>query len=476
MEMLIGGKKRRAGTNQAVEAVNPATGEVIDTFPAASKEDIEECLKIAQEGKKKWGILSMDERSAIMRRVPEVFRAHRDELAELLCREMGKPICQCEEDLEVTIGIFENITEEARHLTGNSFMDLSAGGELGDVQFTVYEPLGVVVCIAPFNFPYDTLTQKVAAALIMGNSIVIKPPSDVSLSLIRYTELLLEAGIPGDVAQIVTGRGSVLGDYLVKTPLVDGVSFTGSTQVGIKICQDSAPYLHRLIMELGGNDPFIIFEDADLDLAVEECWMRLRNSGQTCCSSKRYIVHNSVKEEFCSKLIEWLKKFKMGDPMSRDTHIGTVINERAAREVEEQIARTVDQGAELVYGGERNGAFITPAVLTGVTKDMDVAKDMEIFGPVFPIIGFDTEEEALEIANQTMYGLNAGCLTNDMVRSLRVASKLQAGTVVANGCSTWRGPEIPFGGYKMSGIGREGGRYSLLTMSQEKTIAIRRIN
>lgn len=475
MEMLIGGAKVGASNNQTIDAVNPATGEVIDTFPSASKEDIERCLEIAQAGKEKWGSMSMDDRSKIMRRIPEVFRAHKDELAELLCREMGKPIYQCEDDLEVTVGIFENIVEEARHLLGSSFMDLSSGGELGDVQFTVYEPLGVIVCIAPFNFPYDTLTQKVAAALIMGNSIVIKPPSDVSLSLIRYTELLLEAGVPGDVAQIVTGRGSVLGDYLVKTPLVDAISFTGSTEVGVKICQDSAPYLHRLIMELGGNDPFIIFDDADLDLAVEECWMRLRNSGQTCCSSKRYIVHNSVKDKFCEKLVEWLKGFKMGDPKSRETDIGTVINEKAAKEIEEQIAHTVSQGACLVYGGQRDGAFVTPAVLMDVTKDMDVAKDMEIFGPVFPIIGFDTEEEALKIANQTIYGLNAGCLTADMTRSLRVASKLKAGTVVSNGCSTWRGPEIPFGGYKMSGIGREGGRYSLLTMSQEKTIAIRRI-
>lgn len=475
MEMLIGGKKCASADGKTINAVSPVTGKIIDTFPSATKEDVERCLDIAVKGKEIWGKKSMDERSSILSKVPAVFRKHSKELTELLCKEMGKPIRQCEEDLEVTIETFQNLIEEGRHLTGQSFMDLGAEGVPGDIQFTRFEPLGVVICIAPFNFPLDTLTQKVAPALVMGNSIVIKPPSDVSLTLIYYTELLLEAGIPPEVVQIVTGRGSVLGDYLIKTPKVDAVSFTGSTPVGVQICKDSAPYLHRIIMELGGNDPFIIFEDADLDQAVQECWMRLRNAGQTCCSSKRYLVQNSVKDIFCEKLIAWLKQFKIGDPMSRDTDIGTVINENAAKEIVEQIHLTVSQGAKLVYGGQRDGSFITPAVLTDVTRDMDIAKDMEIFGPVFPIIGFDTEEEALEIANQTTYGLNAGCMSGDMIRSLRVAAALQAGTVVSNGCSTWRGPEIPFGGYKMSGLNREGGRYSLLTMSQEKTIAIRRV-
>lgn len=475
MDMIIGGKYRAASDGKRLNAINPATGELIDTFPDASLEDVESCLAIAQEGKRIWGGMSMDERTGIMGNIIPVFREHAKELTESLCVEMGKPIRQCEEDLEVTIDTFKNIIEEARHLEGKSFMDLSAAGMPGDVQFTWYEPLGVVVCIAPFNFPYDTLTQKVSAALVMGNAVIIKPPQDVTLSLILYTKLLLEAGIPAEAVQVVTGRGSSVGTNLVKTDKINAVSFTGSTEVGIEIYRNCAAYMHRMIMELGGNDPFVIFDDADLDMAVEECWMRLRNSGQTCCASKRYIVHNSVRQAFCDKLIAWLGKFPMGDPMKRETMIGTVINERAAKEIIRQIEHTVEQGARIVLGGGRNGAFVEPTVLMDVTPDMDVAKDMEIFGPVFPIIGFDTEDEAVEIANQTVYGLNAGCMSGDMIRSLRMARKLQAGTVVANGCSTWRGPEIPFGGYKMSGLLREGGRYSLLTMSEEKTVAIRRV-
>lgn len=475
MKMIIGGQFCDASDGKKIESVNPVTGKVIDTYPDASKEDVKRCLEYAQAGKIIWGSKSMDERTRIMENIITVFKAHKDELAQSLCIEMGKPIVQCEEDLDVTIDIFKNIIEEARHLEGKSFMDLSAPGVPGDVQFTWHEPLGVIVCIAPFNFPYDVLTQKVAAALAMGNAIIIKPPHDVTLSLILYTKLLLEAGIPGEVAQVITGRGSTVGNDLVLTDKINCVSFTGSTEVGIQIVKNCAPYMHRMILELGGNDPFVIFEDADLDVAVEECWMRLRNSGQTCCASKRYIVQNSVKQKFCEKLVEWLKQYKMGDPVLRETQIGTVINEKAAQEVIRQIEHTISQGATLVCGGKRNGAFVEPTVLMDVTKDMDVAIDMEIFGPVFPIIGFDTEEEAIEIANQTRYGLNAGCMSGDMIRSLRVARALQAGTVVANGASTWRGPEIPFGGYKMSGLLREGGRYSLLTMSEEKTIAIRRV-
>ena len=475
MKMIIGGQFCDAVSGEVLEAINPATGEVLDTFPAAGKADVERCLQIAQEGKRLWSAKSMNERTQIMRAIPEVFRKNAREITECLCREMGKPIVQCKEDLDVTIEIFENITEEARHLEGRSFMDLGAADCPGDLQFTRYDPLGVVVCIAPSNFPLDTLAQKVSAALAMGNAIIIVPPRDVTLSLIIYTRLLLEAGIPPQVVQILTGDGAAYADDLIQTSLINAVSFTGSTKVGIQIYRNSAPYMHRLILELGGNDPFVIFEDADLDQAVQECWMRLRNSGQTCCAPKRYIVHNSVKQAFCDKLIAWLKNFTMGDPTSRDTHIGTVINERSAQKVMEQIEKTVEQGGRIVYGGKRDGAFVEPTVIMDVPRDADVAFDMEIFGPVFPIIGFDTEEEAVEIANQTIYGLNAGCMSADMVRSLRVASKLQAGTVVANGCSTWRGPEIPFGGYKMSGLLREGGRYTLVSMCEEKTIAIRRV-
>jgi len=473
--MIINGRRISTENREAIEAINPATGECIGVFPSATPEEITQCLKAARQGQKAWARLSVNERAKILFRFPALLEEKRQEMAELLCREMGKPIRQCHEDIDVSVEVFQHEVEAGRHFGGQSFADLGAAGCLGDVQFTVREPLGVALCIAPFNFPLDCLTQKVSAALIMGNSVVIKPPSDVTLTLVRYTELMLEAGIPADVAQIITGRGSEIGELLVDNDDVSVISFTGSTEVGTRIVAKSAPHAHRVIMEMGGNDPFVIFEDADLKLAVEDCWMRVRNAGQTCCAAKRYIVHNLVKDRFAQMLVEWLGQFKMGDPTRPDTDIGTVINEKAARLVERQVNETLAAGAKLLCGGKRSGAFYEPTVLTDVTRDMPVAKDMEIFGPVFPIIGFDDEEEAVEIANQTCFGLNAGCLSADLTRSLRVASKLQAGTVVANGVGTWRAPEIPFGGYKMSGISREGGFYSLETFSQEKTIAIRRI-
>jgi succinate-semialdehyde dehydrogenase/glutarate-semialdehyde dehydrogenase len=310
----------------------------------------------------------------------------------------------------------------------------------------------------------------------MGNAVIIKPTSGVALTLIRYTEWLIEAGVPGNVVQVVTGAGATIGGYLVDTNKINCVSFTGSTEVGIALSQCSARYMHRILMELGGNDPFIVFDDANIEAAVEDSMLRLITAGQTCCTAKRFIVHNKVRERFTMLLIERLKKVKIGDPQLEDTELSCCVSEKAAKDVESQVNETISQGAELLFGGKCNGAFYEPTVLGSVTKDMDVAKDMEIFGPVFPIIGFDTEDEAVAVAIQTRYGLNAGVMSGDMIRGLRVASKIQAGTVVANGSGHWRNTGAPFGGYKMSGIGREGIRYTLEEMSQLKTIAIKGIN
>ena len=472
MKMMINGQRVDASDGKTVNAVNPATGKVIDTFPYATREDVACALEAAQQGKADWANTSISARAKMLYRFADLLEKNAEDIARLQCAETGKPISQARGDVANSAALTRNFTECGKHIESTLHKDLYAAG-LGDLAFDVREPLGVVVCIVPFNYPIDTLLHKVAPALIMGNAVIIKPSSDAALTLIRCTELLLEAGVPGNVAQIVTGPGASIGDYLVDTDQIDCINFTGSTEAGVSLTQRSAKYLHRVLMELGGNDPVVIFDDANIEAAVEDAMSRVSNTGQTCCATKRFIVHNAIREKFTQALIERLKKVKVGDPQLDETEMGCCVSEKAAREIEAQVNETVAQGAALLYGGTRDGAFYAPTVLGSVTKDMDVAKDMEIFGPVYPIIGFDTEEDAIAIANQTIYGLNGGVMSGDMIRGLRVASKIQAGTVVSNGMSQWRSDSAPFGGYKMSGIGREGLNFTLEEMSQLKTIVIK---
>ena len=245
--------------------------------------------------------------------------------------------------------------------------------------------------------------------MVSGNAVVIKPSSDNPLVVIRLTELLLEAGVPGSVAQVITGSGSMVGKILCSSTKVNAITLTGSTEAGITVMRDSADALHRVTLELGGNDPMVIFADGDLELAVNEAYSgRIANAGQICCSPKRFIVQEPIAKDFVNKLKAKFGKIVKGDILDPRTELGCLINENAAKRIEEQVKLTIQQGAKCVCGGKRNGAFFEPTILVDVTPDMDVAKDMEIFGPVFPIIAFKTEEEALTIANNTKYGLCAG--------------------------------------------------------------------
>ena len=473
MKMLLEGKWTDAADGAVISSVAPATGQEIDTVPRATREDAQRCLQAARRGAPAWATLSMRQRGDILWAAADAVAAHREELTALLCRESGRLYMQCMYEVDSTVRLLRDYVEYAKHMTGKSYQDMDAPGGLGSFAFTVHEPLGVVVCIAPFNYPIETLTFKLAPALLMGNAVIVKPATDTPLTVLRYAELLLAAGVPGDVCQVITGRGSQLGDWLVDTDLVDAVSFTGSTEVGTHIAQVSAPYLHRLVLELGGNDAVVVFEDADIDYVIGESLIRLWNAGQTCCGTKRYLVHNSVRREFVEKLAAILTQVKVGDPFDPDMGMGSLISESAAIHARGQIDAAVAQGARLVCGGERSGAFLTPAILDDVTAEMDVARDEECFAPVFAVIGFDTEEEALTIANSSRYGLNAGGVTRDMNRAVRVAKRLQAGTVVTNSVSQWRTNEAPFGGYKMSGWGKECLECSLAEMSQSKTVVIK---
>ncbi|HWQ80311.1 MAG TPA: aldehyde dehydrogenase family protein [Anaerovoracaceae bacterium] len=475
MKMIIGGKKVDSKDGAVIQVINPATQELIDTVPSAAEEDIEKCLEIAQQGKKVWAGTPLPERARILLKYADVIEAHKAELAELACRELGKPISEFEGEIGEAVKIIRGFVERANHLYGE-VIPLDMGGSDQDIIFTRHEPLGVIACIVPFNYPIMLYAFKIAPALIMGNAAVVKPATDNPLAVIRLVELLLECGVPEAAVQVVTGRGSTLGKLITSSSKIDAVAMTGSTEVGIDILKASALPMHRVFLELGGNDAMIVYEDADMGLAVNEVYaMRTFNAGQTCCAPKRFLVQNPIKEEFTKRLIEKLTKVVAGNPLDRDTVFGCLVSEKAAIAVEKQIKLTVEQGAKLIYGGKRDRAFFQPAVLTDVTGDMDIAVDMEVFGAVFPIIGFDTTEEALRIANASQYGLCGGVISSDVNKAVKTASQLEAGTVVINGSGFYRTADMAFGGYKMSGLGREGISCTLEEMSQIKTYVLKGI-
>lgn len=473
--MIINGKKKDASNKQVIDVINPATHEKIDSVPAATEQDVEEALDAALQGAKKWRDTVLYERVAIIRRFEALVTEHTKEIADLMCAETGKTMVSCLDEIAACTGIFETYCEKGKNYGGETLPFNSEGRVTNDIVFTVKEPLGVVACVVPFNYPLELYAHKVAPALVTGNAVIIKPSNDTPLSAIYVTQLLHEAGVPGDVAQIVTGEGAEVGEKLAQSPKVNAVSLTGSVPVGIRTMENGAKNLTRVFLELGGNDPIIIFEDADLDQAVEETLAgRASNAGQTCCGTKRMVVQNSVKEAYTEKLIAALKNLKIGDPTQSDTDYGPLINEGAAKTVEEQVKKTVEQGATLALGGKVfDQTFFEPTVLTDVTLDMDIATTMEVFGPVFPIIGFDTAEEALEIANAAPYGLSSGVMTKDFPKALKIATRIEAGTCVINGCGNYRSAHLAFGGYKMTGLGREGATQTLDEYTQTKSIALK---
>ena len=477
MKMLINGKQTDASDGKTLEVWNPATMELIDTVPSATPQDVEAALDAAQLGKKEWRDVVLFERVAILRKFVSLIDKNLDTFAKMISAESGKTLVSCIDEAKACMGIFESYCEKAKNYGGETLPFNSEARVKGDIIFTLKEPLGVVACVVPFNYPVELYAHKVAPALVMGNAVIIKPSSDTPMCNIFLTQLLLEAGVPGAAAQIVTGSGARIGKQIAESPKIDAISLTGSTAVGVETMQNGAKNLTHVFLELGGNDPLIVFEGADLDQAVAETLAgRASNAGQTCCGTKRLIIQNSIKEAYTQKLLEALKGLKVGDPLDPETVYGPLISERAAKDVEQQVQKTIGQGATCLYGGKRyDTTYFEPTLLTDVTIDMDIAGDMEIFGPVFPVIGFDTAEQAIEIANHAPYGLSSGVMSPDICTALKVATEIEAGTCVINGCGNYRSSHLAFGGYKMTGIGREGVTQTLDEYTQTKNIALKQM-
>lgn len=476
MQMIIGGKGVDASNNEVIEVVNPATGQVIDTVPAATEEDVARAVSLAVPAQKAWNAVPLHERADIMMRFVALVEANKEKLARTLSDETGKTITEARGEIANIFIAFPGFVEQAKHLYGNVITSGNEKNQENHVQLTVREPIGVFACVIPFNFPCDLFDQKVAPTLLAGNAAIVKPSSDNPLTLCLLTGLLVEAGVTDGAIQILTGRGSTVGAWLCANPDVHGITLTGSTEVGIETYKAAAGHLAHIALELGGNDAFIVCADGDVDLAVEELiWGRMYNTGQVCCASKRFIVQNSIKDEFIQKAVARISQIKGGDPADEATEIGCLISEQAAIKIESQVDLTVQQGGRIVLGGTRNGAFYAPTVIADVPKTADVARDMEIFGPVVPVIGFETLEEAVEIANSSIFGLCGCVFSRDAKVAWNVARQLECGGVVINGASFFRSFEMPFGGYKYSGIGREGVMSTFDEVTQTKTIVLKNI-
>lgn len=473
MKMLIDSHWMEASDGNWQEVCNPGTGEVIDKVPIATLKDAEKVLLAAQRGKEAMGRLPAHERSAILFRIADAMEADKATLSELLARENGKPIKETRGEVAAAIRIYRGFAEEAKRILGKVVPMDAVPGQERNLAFTIRQPLGVVAAIIPFNYPVELCAHKDGAALAAGNAVIVKPPSNCPLTLLKIAALMEEAGLPKAAHQVITGPGKLIGDFLARSQGIQMITVTGSTEVGIKISQLAAQNLKKVHLELGGNDAMIICSDADLEKAAEAVVLgRLaRGNGQICCAVKRIFVDAQVYNNFAEILTEKVRALKVGDQLDEDTDVGPLINEEAARKVEAAINDAVKAGAKLRAGGHRKNAFIEPTVLTDITPQVELFRE-EIFGPVAPLVAFQNLDEAIEMANDSPYGLQAAIFTKDINRAFDIAYRLEAGGVIINWSSAIRVESLPFGGIKMSGHGREGLCDTINDMTEQKIILV----
>ncbi len=473
MKMLFDSQWVEASDGNWQEIRNPGTGDVIDKVPVATLQDAETALQAAQRGKEAMGRLPAHKRSAILFRIAEAMEADKAALSELLARENGKPIQQTREEVAAAIRIYRGFAEEAKRILGRVVPMDAVPGQERHFAVTIRQPLGVVAAIVPFNYPVELCAHKDGAALAAGNAVIVKPPSDCPLTLLKIAALMEEAGLPKAAHQVITGPGELIGEFLARSPGIQMVTLTGSTEVGIKISQLAAQHLKKVHLELGGNDATIVCADADVEKAAEAIVLgRLaRGNGQICCAVKRIFVDAQVYDRFAELLTEKAKALKVGDQLAEDTDVGPLINEEAARKVEAAINDAIKAGATLTAGGHRRNAFIEPTVLTDVPPQVELFRQ-ETFGPVAPLVAFQNVEEAIKMANDTPYGLQAAVFTQDISRAFDIAYRLEVGGVIINWSSAIRVESLPFGGIKMSGHGREGLLDTLDEMTEQKIILV----
>ena len=469
-KMYIGGEWVQNG--KSVNVVNPFSGETIDTVPQASLEDVALAIESARRGAEVMRKLPAFDRYTILMNAVGLIRQRREDFARTLSNEEGKTITEARTEVDRCIQTMTWSAEEAKRLYGETIPLEASPGNSTKFGFTVRVPVGVVVAISPFNFPLNLVAHKVGPALAAGNSVVIKPASDTPLSAIKLTEALLEAGIPAEGLQLVTGSGGAIGDALVSNPAVRKVTFTGSQEVGEHICKTAG--LKKVTMELGSNSPMIVMPDADMDkVAAATVVSGYGNAGQVCISTQRVIVDSKAYGDYLDALKPRVEAIPFGDPSKDTTGMGPMVRERDAERVDQWLKEAVGAGAQLVTGGQRRGAMMSPAVIANVTRDMRVVNE-ELFGPAVAVASAADINEAIALANNTRYGLAAAIFTENIENAMRFALEVDAGNLNINSGTAFRADMMPYGGLKDSGMGKEGPRYAVDEMTELKMVIFHR--
>ena len=469
-QCFIDGEWVNADGGSTVDVTNPATHEKLGTVPAMGKAETRRAIQAASAAFPAWAARTAKERSQILRRWADLMLANQEDLGMLMTAEQGKPLAEAKGEVAYAAAFIEWFGEEGKRIYG----DVIPGHQPDKRIVVLRQPVGVVAAITPWNFPAAMITRKAGPALAAGCPIIIKPATQTPYSALAMAELAARAGVPKGIINVLTGPAAEIGGEMTSNPLVRKLTFTGSTAVGKKLMAQCAGTMKRISMELGGNAPFIVFDDADLDAAVQGAIAsKYRNTGQTCVCANRLLVQDGVYEEFTGKLVDAVAMLRVGDGLKGVTDQGPLIDMNAVAKVEEHIADALAKGAKVAAGGKRHalgGSFFEPTVLTGVKPEMMVARE-ETFGPVAPLFRFKTEAEALRMANDTEFGLAAYFYTRDLARSWRVSEGLEYGIVGVN--TGLISTEVaPFGGMKESGTGREGSRYGILDYTELKYVCV----
>ncbi|MDR6233683.1 NADP-dependent succinate-semialdehyde dehydrogenase [Pseudomonas oryzihabitans] len=448
-----------ADSGATVKVDNPATGETLGTIPKLGRAETKRAIDAANRALPAWRALTAKERSAKLRRWYELLIENQDDLGRLMTLEQGKPLAEAKGEIAYAASFIEWFAEEAKRIYG----DTIPGHQADKRILVIKQPIGVTAAITPWNFPTAMITRKAGPALAAGCTMVIKPASQTPYSALALAELAERAGIPKGVLSVVTGSATEIGAELTESPIVRKLSFTGSTEIGAKLMEQSAPTIKKLSLELGGNAPFIVFDDADLDKAVEGAiTSKYRNAGQTCVCVNRLYIQDGVYEAFAEKFKAAVAKLKVGNGLEEGVTIGPLIDAKAAAKVQEHIDDAVSQGAKVIAGGKAHangGSYFEPTILADVPKSAKVSKE-ETFGPLAPLFRFKDEAEVIELANDTEFGLASYFYARDLSRVFRVAEALEYGMVGIN-TGLISNEVAPFGGVKASGLGREGSKYGI---------------
>ncbi len=466
MKMFLEGRWQAGATSIAV--TNPFNGETIDEVPQATSHDIDRALAGLVDGAKIMRQLSGYERAQLLRRIAALMAEREPELARLISQEEGKVLAEGVLEASRAREVVEVSAEEARRVVGEMVPLDAAPGAKGKLGFTLRVPCGVVAAICPFNFPLNLVCHKVGPALAAGNAVLIKPASDTPLSALKLVEILLAAGVPPEAVACVTGPGGELGDAISRDARVRKISFTGSYEIGEQIMRTAG--VKRVTLELGSNSPVVILDDADLEkAAVAVAATGYANSGQTCISTQRVLTMKPITGDFLDALKPRVAALRTGDQLDPQTQVGPLVRQRDAERVESWINEAVQQGATLVTGGKRQGSIYQPTILAKVKPEMRVSCE-ELFGPAVAVTECESLDEAIYLANQTRYGLAAGVFTQSIDRALKFAREVDSGNLHINWTSQWRADLMPYGGLKDSGIGKEGPRYAVREMTEEKMV------